>query len=209
MTKRFLILAALVAAGYSFGMAAIGEPDHIHAAQAAPQTAAEPTEPPENPPAPDFYLEDVVNGGKVRLSAYKGKWVFLNFWATWCSPCVVEMPMMNNLYKQMKKDGMAMVAVSVDEGNGSAGMVKKFAEELKLDFTILHDPDNSAMRGYRVRSIPRTFFVDPDGNIQAAAEGVREWDNPEMVRFFRGIMQEYTNKKKKEAKNSQNKGVSG
>ncbi|MDH5636936.1 MAG: TlpA family protein disulfide reductase [Nitrospinota bacterium] len=212
MIKRLLILSALVAAGYSFGTAAIG-PDHVHAAQAAAQaatqTATQTAKPPENPPAPDFHLEDVMNGGKVRLSSYKGKWVFLNFWATWCGPCVVEMPMMNSLYNKMKKDGLAMVAVSIDEGDGSSGMVKKFAREFKLDFTILHDPDNSAMRDYRVRSIPRTFFVDPDGNIQAAAEGVREWDNPEMVKFFHGIMQEFANKKKEEAKNGPGKGISG
>jgi len=191
MIKKFLIFSALAAAAYSFGVAAIDGPNHAHGAQAV----ASSPEPSENPPAPDFKLADVMNGGKITLSSYKGKWVFLNFWATWCGPCVVEMPMMNNLYHHLKKEGLAMVAVSVDEGEGSSPMIKQFVSKLKLDFTILHDPSNSVMREYGIRSIPRTFFVDPEGNIQAAAEGVREWDNPEMLKFFRGIMEDYSKKK--------------
>jgi len=205
MKRRLVILSALAVAGYFFGLAAIGAQDHTHEAQAATESA----KPSENPPAPDFHLADIMKGQRVKLSAYKGKWVFLNFWATWCGPCVVEMPMMNNLYNSMKKEGMEMLAVSVDEGNGSAGMVRNFAERLKLDFMILHDPDNAVMRDYRVRSIPRTFFVDPDGNIQAAAEGVREWDNPEMLKFFRGIMRDFEKRKKEQAKTAPGGGISG
>ena len=147
----------------------------------------------DNPPAPDFTLPDIMNGDKVTLSALKGKWVFLNFWATWCTPCVIEMPMMEKLYKEMRKEGMEMLAISVDEG--SPAMVKEFIDRYKFTFTILHDPENSVMREYGVRSIPKTYFVDPDGNVQAKAEGVREWDNPEMLKFFRQVMAEYEKKK--------------
>ena len=188
--KRFLILLTLAIAGYMFGIAAPHAPGHLHEAQ-----AAKPAEDDNGtPPAPDFTLANVMGGGQTTLSSLKGKWVFINFWATWCNPCVYEMPMMNTLYNKMKKDGMMMLAVSVDEG--PVAPVKQFAVKYKLDFTILHDPDNGVMRRYGVKSIPRTYVVDPDGNIQAAAEGLRDWDTPEMVQFFRDLMDDYDKKKK-------------
>jgi peroxiredoxin len=189
-----LILLSLTVAGYVAGVSAYGEPDHAHGAQAAKPGADSGT-----PPAPEFVLPDVMNGGQVRLSTLKGKWVFVNFWATWCSPCVYEMPMMNNFYHKMKKDGMAMLAISVDEGD--AGPVKQFAAGAKLDFTILHDATNGVMRKYGVKSIPHTFVLDPAGNIQAAAEGMREWDDPEMMKFFRQLMVDFDKKNKTQAKN--------
>lgn len=192
--KKLSIIAFLAATGYFTGLAGLDEIDGAHGAgQAAIQDKAPES---ETPPAPDFTLPDIANGKSVTLSAYKGKWVFVNFWATWCSPCVYEMPMMNTLYNNMRKDGLEMLAISVDEG--SPILVKQFADRFKFDFKILHDPDNSVMRRYGIRSIPRTYVVDPDGNIQAAADGLRSWDDPEMVKFFRGLMRDFDKKKEAE-----------
>jgi len=102
--------------------------------------------------------------------------------------------MMNTFYRKMKKEGMEVLAISVDETD--AGAVKNFASKLKVDFTILHDRSNQVMRKYRVRNIPFTFVVGPDGNIQAVAEGMRPWDDPEMFKFFQSLINEYNSKAK-------------
>lgn len=111
--------------------------------------------------APDFMLVD-LNGQKHKLSDYKGKGVFLNFWGTWCKPCEKEMPYMNNQYDHFKDKGVQILAVNIGESNLA---VNKFVERHQLDFPILIDKDTQVQNAYGVNPLPVTFLIDPSGEV--------------------------------------------
>jgi peroxiredoxin len=111
--------------------------------------------------APDFMLVD-LNGKKHKLSDYKGKGVFLNFWGTWCKPCEKEMPYMNNQYDHFKDKGVQILAVNIGESDLA---VNKFVERHQLDFPILIDKDTQVQNAYGVNPLPVTFLIDPSGEV--------------------------------------------
>jgi peroxiredoxin len=134
----------------------------------------------------DFELED-LEGAKRKLSDYKGKVVFLNFWATWCPPCRAEMPSMQALYDRFKDQGLEILAVDLREG---PDLVRTFMKEHELDFPVLLDRSGQVGGTYGVRSIPTTYLIDRDGTILAGRIGAQEWDGDEIMRFFERLLQE-------------------
>lgn len=111
----------------------------------------------------------------MSLSAFKGKYVLVNFWATWCSPCVKEMPALDRLAARLERNGVVVVAISQDEGG--ATQVRPFVEKLKLTkMRVLYDPDKRAFRDYALRGLPTTILVSPEGNLVARLEGSASWD---------------------------------
>ena len=131
-------------------------------------------------PPVDFNLLD-LNGTRVILSGFKGKIVFLNFWATWCPPCREEMPSMQKLYTRFKDKDFAMLEVSLNE---PASAVKKFFKDYNLTFTALLDSDGELMSPYGIRGIPNTFIIDRDGTIIGKAFGPRKWDDQKAIALF-------------------------
>jgi peroxiredoxin len=126
--------------------------------------------------APNFRLKD-LSGKEVSLSAFKGKVVFLNFWATWCVPCKVEMPSMQALYRKYKDEGLEILAVSNDlEG---PEVVRPFVEEQSLTYPIVMDERFRVNEKYLIRSIPTTILVGRDGIITHSFVGARNWETPE------------------------------
>jgi len=136
--------------------------------------------------APDFTLED-LSGKRVSLKQFRGRVVFLNFWATWCIPCREEMPAMEKLHRELKDDGLEVVAVNFKESNQQ---VRKFFEELGLTFTALLDKDGEVSREYGVWSLPLSYFIDRRGEFVGKAIGSRNWDSEAARNFFLGILQE-------------------
>ncbi|MBI3624561.1 MAG: TlpA family protein disulfide reductase [Candidatus Rokubacteria bacterium] len=115
-----------------------------------------------------------LNGKVLRLADYKGKVVFVNFWATWCPPCKEEMPAMERLYQRYKDKGLVVVAVSVDSEGGP--IVVPFVKEHKLTFPIGLDQKMAVADRYGVRALPTSFLVNKTGTLVALALGPREWD---------------------------------
>lgn len=109
----------------------------------------------------DFKLKD-LNGKEVSLSDFKGKKVFLNFWASWCPPCKAEMPDMQKLYQETKDSDLVILAVNVGESRDEA---KSFLTDNKYNFAALLDLDQSVARQYNITGIPTSFFIDAEGNI--------------------------------------------
>lgn len=109
--------------------------------------------------APDFTLNDLT-GTRITLSDLRGQVLLLNFWATWCGPCRVEMPAIQERYNE---GGFAVLAINFDE---SADKVQGFADELELSLPILLDPGGKIQEFYRVRGYPSSYFIDADGVIQ-------------------------------------------
>ncbi len=116
-------------------------------------------------PAPD--------GKPVKLADYRGRVVFLNFWATWCPPCREEMPAMERLYQRYKDKGLVVVGVSIDS---DMVVIPPFVKQNKLTFPIGHDPKMALAERYGVRALPSSFLIDRRGNLAALAIGPRAWD---------------------------------
>ena len=120
-----------------------------------------------------------LDGGRASLTDHLDRLVILNFWATWCGPCAIEMPSLEALWRRYRDRGLVVVAVSVDRG-APRGLLKPYVHRLKLTFPILLDPDASTSEGWRVTALPATFIIRPGGDVTGMAVGVREWDGTEM-----------------------------
>jgi peroxiredoxin len=113
-------------------------------------------------------------GSTLQLTDLRGKVVMVNFWATWCPPCLEEMPSIQRLYDRFKADGFVVVALSIDNQGGY--VVTSFVKEHKLTFSIGLDPKMKVADAYGVRALPSTFIIDRQGRMVAMALGPREWD---------------------------------
>lgn len=111
--------------------------------------------------APDFVLKD-LDGKEYRLSDYRGKGVFLNFWGTYCKPCKKEMPYIDNQYKKYKDQGVEVIAVNVGETDLS---IRNFVEQYNLSFPIVVDKDGEVQEAYNIYPLPATFLINKDGKI--------------------------------------------
>jgi peroxiredoxin len=136
--------------------------------------------------APDFALPD-LDGRTVRLSDLRGnKAVLLNFWATWCAPCRLEMPTMEKAYQEYRGGDLEILAVNLDAGSNS--VVKNFMSELKLSYPALLDPEMEVLRLYRQFSIPATFLIDKQGIVRHRELGYRDWTTPEARKLLEAIL---------------------
>jgi len=121
----------------------------------------------EGESAPDFRLQS-LDGETVSLSDYHGQAVLLNFWATWCGPCVGEMPYLQEIHEEWTTRGLALVAVNVGE---TSSQVNGFMNYYNLSLPVLLDTQRSVSERYNIIGIPTTFFIDKDGIIQGKVVG--------------------------------------
>ena len=124
--------------------------------------------------APSFEANDLATGRRVTLADYKGQVVLLNIWATWCEPCKVEMPSLEQLQKDLGPRGLKIVAVSIDEG--SADVVRQYARDLGLTFGILHDQSGRIKDIYQTTGVPESFVINRAGKIEKKVIGAADWD---------------------------------
>ncbi len=124
---------------------------------------------------------------QLKLSEFKGKVVFLNFWATWCKPCEEEMPSMERLYRQFKDKGLVVLAISQDADGAS--VVAPYVKKHNLTFPVGLDPKMSVAGFYGVWALPSTFIIDKKGNRALFANGPRAWDGPHAQALFRSLLQ--------------------
>ncbi len=124
---------------------------------------------PARKPAPDFALKD-PDGRVVRLSDYRGKVVLLNFWATWCAPCRIEIPWFVEFERRLKDRGFAVIGVSMDEGGWDD--VKAFMAGKGINYRIVMGDDEVAHAYGGVESLPTTFIIDRDGKVAATHLGL-------------------------------------
>ena len=130
--------------------------------------------------APDFTLVDTY-GKTWTLSELKGQVVFVNFWATWCPPCVEEMPSMQKLYSMLPKDKFKMLAVLNNDDPANA---KKFAAKNGITLPILNDQANKVGPTYGLTGVPETFIVDKKGVLREKFIGPAPWDSPSAVQML-------------------------
>ncbi|MBI2532278.1 MAG: TlpA family protein disulfide reductase [Deltaproteobacteria bacterium] len=128
----------------------------------------------ENSPTPDFSLP-TPDGRQISLKDFRGKIVFLNFWASWCAPCREEMPAMDRLYKEFKDKNFVVLAVAVKDRKQDA---ISFVKELKLTYPIGLDPEGEVGLLYGAWGLPTTYLIGTKGEGLARAWGPAEWHGP-------------------------------
>lgn len=127
--------------------------------------------------APDFTAQG-EDGKTYRLSDYRGKYVVLNFWATWCPPCREEIPSMERMWQKVKDRNVQLLAVNVGE---DADTIFKFLGSYPMSFPSLLDPEGEIIDSYPVVGLPTTYIINPQGMVTHRAVGSREWDDEAII----------------------------
>jgi len=128
-----------------------------------------------------------LHGGMVDLAGLRGRVVLVNFWATWCPPCVEEIPSLQRLYRRLRPEGLEILAVDVGE---SVESMEAFLKDKPIDFPVLMDEDGSALRRWGVYAFPTTLVLDHQHRIRYAVFGAFDWDSPEVTRALEPLLQD-------------------
>ncbi|MBU0726708.1 MAG: TlpA family protein disulfide reductase [Alphaproteobacteria bacterium] len=143
-------------------------------------------------PLPTISFAD-EHGNALTLDRWHGKVVLLNLWATWCAPCRHEMPTLDRLQAKLGSDRFEVVTLSIDRAG--VGVVRRFFDEIGIrHLGIFIDDTMKASRELRVYGLPRTLLIGLDGRELGRLIGPAEWDTPEMVAFFAGVIAEHAGK---------------
>lgn len=134
--------------------------------------------------AADFTLEN-LSRKRVSLESLRGNVVFLNFWATWCPPCVQEMPSMEKLHREFKDKGLKVIAINYRE---TPAEVNRFFTKHKLTFTALMDYEGTVSERYQVWGLPATVLIDQQGQIIGKVSGARDWHSDPAIEFFQELL---------------------
>jgi len=148
----------------------------LTALAAAPSGAAD-LKPWPGGPTPGLELRE-LDGRGHRLADYRGKVVLVNFWATWCAPCRDEMPSIQRLKEKLAGRPFEVLAVNLDEPEAR---VRKFLSQMKVDFTVLLDPEKKVARAWEARILPASFVIGPDGRIRYSLVGELDWARDHVV----------------------------
>ena len=135
--------------------------------------------------APNFTLKN-LDGKEISLNQFRGKHVLINFWATWCGPCKIEMPSLEALYERFKDRNFVLLAISNDMFG--ANIVKPFVKVHNNNFPVLLDQRLKVSNAFGVVSLPTTFMIDPQGKIIGALFGAEDWATPSNILYFENLL---------------------
>lgn len=138
-------------------------------------------------PRPPPLALPALSGEIVRLEDYRGKVVLVNFWASWCTPCLAEMPSLQRLQKRLGGPSFAVVTVNIGEDRDA---VKTWLEKLDVRLAVLLDRDGRTARAWRVFAFPSTFIIDREGDVTHANFGALEWDEGPAFELIRSLVRE-------------------
>lgn len=127
-----------------------------------------------------------LEGNVHRLRDYRGRWVLINFWATWCPPCRMEMPSMQDLWEHFSEEPFVLLAVNLQE---NPERIRSFARRYGLAFPVLLDETGRVSRRFRVRGVPETWLIDPAGVPRARLQGPHRWNTRTTRTLFRALFE--------------------
>lgn len=133
----------------------------------------------------DFTLP-FIKGGQGKLSDYRGKWVLLNFWATWCGPCRQEMPTLESVAQEFNGEDLQVLGVSVDQG--PVGLVRKYLKEQGISFPNFHDNKSEVSSVYQATAIPSVYIISPDGYLAGVFRGGKSWETKEVLQTLKELV---------------------
>jgi len=136
--------------------------------------------------APAFSLQ-TLDGHELALNDFQGNYLLINFWATWCGPCKVEMPSLELLYRKFKERHLKVIAVSNDIFG--AQVVEPYIQAQNFTFTVALDPKLKVSNQFGVISLPTTFLIDPQGQIIGVLNGAENWSDPKTLLYFDRLLQ--------------------
>ncbi|MFQ5895526.1 MAG: TlpA disulfide reductase family protein [Nitrospinota bacterium] len=136
-------------------------------------------------PAPEFALP-ALSGGTLRLADLRGRVVLVNFWATWCPPCIAEMPSLEKLRQRFRGHPFEVVAISIDRQG--EGVVRPFVRRLGITFPVLLDPEQKTFRRLRGRGLPVSLLISRKGELVGRVPGPREWASPEATALIETLL---------------------
>ncbi len=134
-------------------------------------------------PAPDFALP-ALTSGSIALRDFRQQVVVLNFWATWCPPCVEEAPSLEKFAEQMRAQGVAVIGVSVDQ---DSRILARFVAKVPLTFPIARDPDRVIPGRYGTYKFPETYIIDRGGRVAEKVVGAIDWQDPRIISFVQNL----------------------
>jgi peroxiredoxin len=132
--------------------------------------------------APNFTVQD--DEAKISLNQYRGKVVVLNFWASWCPPCIAETPSLVNMQQQLKAKGVIVLAVSIDEDEQA---YHQFIKQYGITFPTVRDPDGRIEHLYGTVKIPETYVIDRNGMLRRKFVSDVEWTAPDVMKFLSAL----------------------
>ena len=143
-------------------------------------------------PTAETYLPDITffgpGGKKLQLADFKDKYLLINFWATWCAPCIAEMPAMEQLRDKFKSKGMEVVAVSIDQNKDEQILKNFLASHGISDFALYYEKERGVQDRITMPGIPLTFLLAPGGRILYVFQGQGDWISVEAIDFFSDIL---------------------
>lgn len=131
--------------------------------------------------APSFAVT-TESGKRVTRSDFSGKLLVLNFWATWCPPCIEEMPSLNEFAQQFQKEGVVVLGVSIDQNEQ---LYRRFLQQNRLAFEVARDPDAGIAAEYGTFKWPETYIINTQGKVVEKHIGPRNWSDPALIASVR------------------------
>ena len=136
--------------------------------------------------ANEFSLPGITQSGEVKLSDYKGRVVYLDFWATWCPPCRKSFPWMDEMQQRYKEQGLSVVAISVDR---KRDLIEKFIKEMEPAFTVAQDDQGVVSKAYQLRGMPTSYLIDRNGHIVLTHMGFRSKDRDKLEDTIKTLLE--------------------
>lgn len=137
-------------------------------------------------PAPDFTLPTFPDDAKISLQDFKGRVVYLDFWATWCPPCRKSFPWMDEMHERYKEDGLTIIAVSVDK---KRELIEEFIKKMEPAFIIAHDPAGKVAKSYKLRGMPSSYLIDRNGVLAKVHMGFRKKDEAKLEAIIQTLLE--------------------
>jgi len=136
--------------------------------------------------APDFNLPTFPDGANISLQDFKGRVVYLDFWATWCPPCLKSFPWMDEMHSRYKDEGLTIIAVSVDK---KRELIEQFIHKTEPTFTIAHDPTGKIAKAYKLRGMPSSYLIDRNGQLVKTHMGFRNKDKAKLEAAIQALLE--------------------
>jgi thiol-disulfide isomerase/thioredoxin len=156
-----------------------------------PSVESDPEEIAKRPQVTDFILTD-AEGKQKKLSDFRGNVVILSFWASWCTPCLVELPTFGEIEKRYNARGLRVIAVNVDEGDVGKTFAKDYWAKEKFTFGSYFDDGKKLSQQFDVEMLPSNFVIDRQGRLAFSGFGANDWSNPQTKDFVESLLQEKT-----------------